>query len=212
MKYMDCWANLNICTSKKTFTPRRTLSGGITFDGDFILFTYNFTDGRDLDTRTQIRLTTGEGLPHGGNAGNMMGWGRSGSDLNGLLKWGGDNLGTGFEAVLVNLRGIRAAYPGMVDIQVGLAAFWYGSRGSQPVSIKATLWKGGTPIHGGFSWTNPTATETVWVRSGRKAIQSHRRDRGNNGQQIATFTFNFPTYNGRFECWGGNCLHINNGD
>jgi phage-related protein len=212
MKYMDCWANLNICTSKKTFTPKRTLSGGITFDGDFILFTYNFTDGRDLDTRTQIRLTTGEGLPHGGNAGNMMGWGRSYADLNGLLKWGGDNLGTGFEAVLVNLRGIRAAYPKMVDIQVGLAAFWYGSRGAQPVSIKATLWKGGTPVHGGYSWTNPTATETVWVRSGRKAIQSHRRDRGNNGQQIATFTFNFPTYNGRFECWGGNCLDINNGD
>ena len=76
--------------------------GGFTFDADYIVLTYSFTDGVDLDTRTKVTV------PHIGQTtlADSIGWCCSEqwpADGTPILTWGGDNTGTGFESVLIDL-------------------------------------------------------------------------------------------------------------
>jgi quinol-cytochrome oxidoreductase complex cytochrome b subunit len=78
------------------------------------------------------------------------------------MTWGGDNVGTGFESVLINMSAFQTAYPGQT-MTVDCRAYWYTQVGANPVTIAAVLWKGGTPTKafGDFIWSNAGATGTL---------------------------------------------------
>lgn len=182
-----------------------TIATAFQFEADYMLLTYQFTDGIDLDTRTRV-VTPNIGQDA---QSKYIGWSlQSVWPTTGtpILDWGGDNTGTGFESVLVNLVAFKAAYPSANSIVVDLRAFWYNTIGVQPVNVAATLWKGGSPIEQGgagspaFSFTNPTATGTFNIASVGKTISlSPTIDKNlSSGERVATLTYNVITGVGSF--------------
>lgn len=175
------------------------------FDADYMLLTYQFTDGIDLDTRTRV-VTPNIGQD---SQSKYVGWGVSGiwpTAGTPIIDWGGDNTGTGFESVLVNIAQLKLSYPGATSLVIDLRAFWYNSVGVQPVSVAATLWKGGTPIEQGpsgspaYSFTNPTATATLNISSVGKVITSQGLPikSQSSGDRVATLTYNLLNNTGSF--------------
>jgi hypothetical protein len=175
------------------------------FDADYMLLTYQFTDGFDLDTRTRI-VTPNVGQDA---QPKYVGWGVSAiwpTSGTPLLDWGGDNTGTGFESVLINVAQLKASYPSATTLVVDLRAFWYSTVGVQPVNVAATLWKGGSPIEQGpggspaFSFTNPTATAVLNISSVGKQITSDGSPTksASSGERVATLTYNLITNTGSF--------------
>jgi hypothetical protein len=177
------------CTDDVTFTLGTSI---FTFDADYMMLTYEFTDGDDLDTRTRIVTPfVGQDTPI-----EYIGWSyKSQWPMSGTpyLTWGGDNTGTGFESVLVNLNVFKTAYPSSTELVMDLRGFWFGTVGNNNVNVAATLWKGGTPTKSGFVWVNSTATGTYNIDSVGKKITSQS---STSGQRIATLTYNLTTGSG----------------
>lgn len=179
------------------------------FDADYIMVTYEFTDGDDLDTRTRIvtpnvgQVTSndyvGYDKPNPGynNITQISNWPRNVADP--YEVWGGDNQGIGFESVLIYLNRFKTAYPSAAQIVIDLRAFWFypEEKGVNPVVAATTLWKGGTPVKSEFIWTNPTATATSNVDSVGKVITADRDNGGReSGQRVATLTYTLTTGKG----------------
>jgi hypothetical protein len=100
-------------------------------EADYMVLTYEFTDGQDLDTRTRVitpiigQTTTCE----------YVGWDKRNSfPINNtwsstviptdyLVDWAGDNTGNGFESVLINLKQIRLNNPTQNELVVDCRAF-----------------------------------------------------------------------------------------
>jgi hypothetical protein len=131
--------------------PWTAEAGAFVFVADWLMITYEFTDGSDLDTRTQITspaitsFTPSTSNQFSGGNTSSVGWAQA--DTQGspaIMTWGGDNTGQGFESVLINMSAFQTAYPGQT-MTVDCRAYWYGSVGNNPVTIAAVLWKGGTP-------------------------------------------------------------------
>jgi hypothetical protein len=185
----------NNCTKTGTVT---TGQNTFTFDADYIVLTYQFSDGRDLDTRTRI-VTPNVGQI---TQGNYLGWGKASQwPFSGpsLLKWGGDNQGTGYESVLVNLTKFKQDYPTETSIVIDLRAFWYTSRGSNPVNVAATLYKGGTMTGpSNYLFSNSTYTSTSQVNSVSKIVTLLTTSPVTSGQRVATLTYNLTTNTGTF--------------
>jgi hypothetical protein len=101
-----------------------------TFDADYLMVQYEFTDGQDLDTRTRIvtpdigQDTTVEYIGYGANYCSGSGdYATAGiyplaSGNNYILKHACDNTGQGFEAVLINLNNFTTAYPAENEITI----------------------------------------------------------------------------------------------
>ena len=156
------------------------------------MLTYEFTTGRDLDTRTRI-VTPDVGQ---NNQLKYLGWSRlqqypeTGTPYE---IWSGDNTGTGFESVLFNITLFKTTYPLENNLVIDTRSFWYGTVGTTPVNVAATLWKGGLPVKNGFLWQNPTATETFQIDSVGKLITlaPTSTDKANSsGERVATLTYN----------------------
>ena len=133
--------------------PWTAEAGAFVFVADWLMITYEFTDGLDLDTRTKITSPA--------VGGDYIGYARGvtqGSPT--IMTWGGDNTGTGFESVLINMATFQTAYPGQTMI-VDCRAYWFQSVGVNPITIAATLWQGGNPTQTGYIWTNASATGTL---------------------------------------------------
>lgn len=165
-----------------------------TFVADWMMITYTFTDGTDLDTRTRLvqPLTT-----------TYLGWGQSSflgnSVTDFILRFGGDNTGTGQEAVLLNVANYKAAYPSDANLKIDTRGQWFGSVGSNPVSLTMTLWKGGTPTLVGYSWTNSTATDTFTFQSGGKQITFASTNGADLGERVAVVNWNVNTGAGNID-------------
>jgi hypothetical protein len=147
--------------------PWTAEAGAFVFVADWLMITYEFTDGSDLDTRTQITspsitsFTPSTSNQFFGRNTSSVGWGQADTQGSpGIMTWGGDNVGTGFESVLINMSTFQTAYPGQT-MTVDCRAYWYQTNGVNPVTIAATLWKGGTPTQAGYMWTNVSATGTL---------------------------------------------------
>jgi hypothetical protein len=173
----------------------------IIFDADYIMLKYIFTDGNDLDTRSRIITPT---------TSDYLGWARLSrwpeSPSNIILDWGGDNTGPGdptgasAETILINLINYRTTYPSNDLIEIECRCFWYGSVGVNPVTVEATLWKGGTVIKGTppYQFSNPTATNTAIIDSISKVITLFTRTSSTDGEYIAKFGYNNSTNIGQF--------------
>lgn len=182
------------CTLTKTFNLGET---SFVFEADYIMVTYQFLDGRDLDTRTRIVSPD-----VGQNAQNTyLGWSvraihPSTGTVPPYLYWGSDNTGTGYESVLLNVKQFLIQNPNSTSITMDMRGFWYGTQGFQNVSISATLWKGGTPARNGYIWENPTALSSFQINSTGKPITLVTKSGLSSGERIATFKYNLITNEG----------------
>jgi len=164
-----------------------------TFDADYLMVQYEFTDGQDLDTRTRIvtpdigQDTTIEYIGYGANYCSGLGnYATNGiyplaSGNNYILKHACDNTGQGFEAVLINLNNFITSYPAENEITIDCRGWWYNTVGTNSVKLNLTLWKAGTiipptfnnntlPTH--FTFTNPTASSSLVLKSSGKVVRS----------------------------------------
>ena len=176
------------CQKSTTFTLGES---SFQFNADYIMLTYEFTTGRDLDTRTRI-VTPDVGQD---SQSKYLGWSRYAQyPLSGepYEIWSGDNTGTGFESVLFNINLFKTTYPLEDILVIDARGFWFNTVGTTPVNVAATLWKGGLPIKNGFLWENPTATETFQISSVGKIITlAPATDKANSsGERVATLTYN----------------------
>lgn len=183
-------------------------SGTVVFDADYLVLTYNFTDGMDLDTRS--RVVTPDIGQHA--VADCLGWGvryswpsTGGSPTtvppDALIDFGGDNTGTGLESILVDISKIKATYPTDDVIVVDCRAFWYNTVGVNPVTLKAVFYKGGAIVKGSptFTYTNPTAEDTLIYETLGKVVPGPITPVATSvGTRIATFTYTISTGIGFF--------------
>ena len=198
--YTVVLTDANNCSVSTEFTIGQS---SFTFDADYIMLTYQFTDGTDLDTRTRIvSPDVGQNTQS-----TYLGWSRRGfwpPVGTPYLTWGGDNRGTGYESVLIDLVQFKTLFPSATEMLIDARAFWYSIVGINPVNIAATLWKGGTPVKdgcGNFCWTNSTATNTFYITSVDKIIKSKGSPNQSlsSGDRAATLRYNLITGDGIFD-------------
>jgi len=181
---------VSTCTKSESITVGET---SFVFDADYMVITYQFTDGTDLDTRTRI-VSIGPNIYLNQNAPEKyIGWGQelrtpetatyieSGPVCNVSVKplaiWGGDNEGVGTESVMIDFTQIPV---GLDQIVIDSRAFWYVTPGVQPVSIGFTVYKGGCMVKQGpngspaFNFTNPTAVASRQGTSSGKIVTAFR--------------------------------------
>ena len=202
-------------TSTPTVTPTSSNSGVVpfSFDFDYMLCEYFFTDGLDMDTVTYLTVPsimesnasdpTAIG-PVNGKYYNYVGTCAASSSgpefpllpATPFLLYGGDNTGTGTESVLFDLVEFKTQNPGVSDIQFAFTADWYGTVGVNPVQMKVTLWKGGTPIQNGYTWENPTATGTYYVDSTGTNITLNVQD-CEPYELVSNLQYNVTTFSGQ---------------
>jgi len=189
-----------------------------TFDADYLMVQYEFTDGQDLDTRTRIvtpdigQDTTIEYIGYGANYCSSANYSTNGiyplsSGSNYILKHACDNTGQGFEAVLINLNNFTAAYPAENNITIDCRGWWYNTIGTNPVKLNVTLWKAGTivpptfnnpALDTHFTFTNPTATGTLQIKSSGSTVQgpnvgSTTAPNNNEAYRIGVIKYNLTT-------------------
>jgi hypothetical protein len=207
-------------TPTPTPTPGGFNKGPFTFDFDYMLCEYYFTDGTDMDTVSYMTVPSiMESTSSDPNAiGPVSGSGKyynyvgtcavsdSGpqfplSPTTPFLTYGGDNRSAnGTESVLFNLLEFKIQHSGVTNIQFAFTADWYGSVGNNPVTMKATLWKGGAPIYfddPDYTWTNPTATGTYSVNSSGQVITLNVQD-CEPYELVSNLQYNLTTYQGQF--------------
>ena len=169
-----------------------------TFDADYLMIQYEFTNGQDLDTRTRMvtpdigQDTAVEYLGFGASSCNSSTYNTNGiyptsatySGNNYILKHGCDNQGTGFETVLINLinfksSAINPTHYNASEITIDCRGWWYGTVGTNPVKLNLTLWKGGTIVQPtfdsgqptSFAFTNNNPTNTLTIKSSGKVVR-----------------------------------------
>jgi hypothetical protein len=164
-----------------------------TFDADYMVVTYQFTNGTDLDTRTRIVSIDGTTYADQNGQGKYIGYGQYGRTpqsagfidsgnvcdmvIKPLAMWGNDNMGTGFESTLIDFTQLGA---GQNEVVIDCRALWWNTLGTNPVNISFTLYKGGCMVKQGsggspaYSYTNPTATSTLVGTSASKVITAYK--------------------------------------
>ena len=194
---IDCFANVNFLVKASETDgsghrdpgPITLPDPGVTFDADYIAFTYEFLDGMDMDTRTTIIEP---------QIGQSLGW-CQGSSIGNTLRWGGDNLGTGVEGTLLDIKAFQREYPGNDTIKIKFQAWWYNQKGSKPLSVYAKLYKGGTPRHVGYGFVIDNPVREIWVRSMEKIVNRHQSSCVSDPDFMANFTYHLPTLNGIYD-------------
>ena len=186
-----------------------------TFDADYAVLTYKFSDATDLDTRTRIvEPNIGMNNYLGFGAGACFpadaSWSKTNIPTTAIIDWSGDNTGTGYESILVDIQKLKALKPDMVNFVVDLRAGWFDSgqpMGVLPVEVKAMFYKGGTMLKSqpvtdplSYEYTNPTATNSLQVTSDSKVINTRYQDDGGiRLQRLAVFKYNIVTKVGSFD-------------
>jgi hypothetical protein len=163
------------------------------FDFDYLVLTYSFTDGDDLDTRTRIVDP---------NIGDFIGWGKSSSvtqNTKTLLQWGGDNTGTGEESCMFFTRELVSEFPTITNFTLDCRCMWFGTVGRQPVKIKAFLAKGGTTFKTGFSFGVNGASDSQTIASFQKIISYASKNAADDGVRLATLKYDINSVTGIFD-------------
>lgn len=140
-----------------------------------VVIEWTFEDGEDLDIRCAVVSpnvgvsTVDDYVGYTGPSSNFV-WpvgSTIGSGGTAYIEWGGDNTGTGTEAVRVDIDRLKTVFPSKRYFAIECRGNWYVQRGSKPVRLVATLYEGGTttrqesPAGSGnspFGFTNTGAT------------------------------------------------------
>jgi hypothetical protein len=186
-------------TLTPTSTPIPLVPGNFTFDADYIVVTYAFSNGTDLDTRTRVTVPDigQNSLP------DYIGWccaEQWPTSGNPILTWGGDNTGTGFESVLIDLIQFKNDYPGQNIITIQTNAAWYGDLGTNPVYIQAKLYKGGTMVADpdNYTFVNEGFTAGYGAISNGTTVTLELFGNCIDGENIKSLEYNLTNYQGRF--------------
>ena len=170
---------------------------GFTFNADYIIVTYSFTDGLDLDTRTRIS-NPGVGMSE------YIGWANlstypTSDTVQPILTWGGDNTGTGFEAVLIDLKQFKIQYPSETSIIIDMNAMWYNQVGNNPVIMDIIMYKGGfiVPDINNYSFSAINATGKYGVASTGTVISLNSQN-ASDLEHVTSLQYNLSTYRGQF--------------
>ena len=174
-------------TPTPTTTPTPT-PVPFSFDADYIVGTYTFVDGSDLDTRTRIVTPdVGQNVTASYLGYAQYNYWPTSSDApisnqpltasnRPYLVWGGDNTGTGLESVLIDVKRFKELYPSSSNIVADFRSYWYASTGSSPVVLDITAYSGSYMIYQGipygftYAGSNPSAS----IDSGNKYITAYR--------------------------------------
>ena len=178
------------CVTTKNIVVGQT---SFTFDADYMVITYEFTNGKDLDTRTRVVSIDGTTYADQNGQGKYIGWDQyrrtpqsatyieNGSVCNVAVKplaiWGSDNVGTGFESVMIDFTQLGV---GQSEIVIDCRAFWYEVLGTNAVNLSFKLYKGGCIVKEGasgspaFTFSNPTATSSLAGASASKVITAYK--------------------------------------
>lgn len=132
-------------------------TGGIKIgDVDFVTFRYLWesSSGRDLDTMTEALNSN---VPTIDNL--AVGWsgpGNGDSSVREVLKWGGDNTGSGKECVWMSVKDLRAKYYDILPEETYFMAYatWFGSKGTGKCSFELVGYKGGMMSQDGYNFIN----------------------------------------------------------
>ena len=186
-----------------------------TFDADYAVLTYKFSDATDLDTRSRIvepniNMNNYLGFGAGACFPADASWSKTNIPTTAVIDWSGDNIGTGYESILVDIQKLKALKPDMINFVVDLRAAWFnagGPMGVLPVEVKAIFYKGGTMLKSqpvtnplSYEYTNPTATNSLQVTSDSKVINTrYQADGGVRLQRLAVFKYNVVTKVGSFD-------------
>ena len=186
-----------------------------TFDADYAVLTYKFSDAKDLDTRSRIvepniDMNNYLGFRAGACFPAAASWNLTYIPTTAVIDWSGDNVGTGYESILVDIQKLKALKTDMVNLVIDLRAAWYNARepmGVLPVEVKAIFYKGGTMLKSqpvtnplSYEYTNPTATNSLQVTSDSKVINTRYQDDGGvRLQRLAVFKYNVVTKVGSFD-------------
>jgi hypothetical protein len=201
-------------TPAETPTPTPTptnvgsfATGPFTFDFDYMVVEYFFNDGNDMDTMTYLSNPAIMNNDFGQNLqGDYVGTcdNAAGSPNfiypstgNPIITYGGDNTGTGTEAILFDLSEFKIQRPSDTNIELTFTSTWYGTPGTNPVIMRATMWKGGAPVQDGYTFVNLTATATQMVESDGKIITSNTQN-CEAFEEVSKFQFNITNYQGQF--------------
>ena len=186
-----------------------------TFDADYAVLTYKFSDAKDLDARSRIvepdiNMNNYLGFGAGACFPADASWSKTNIPTTAVIDWSGDNIGTGYESILVDIQKLKALKPDMVNFVVDLRAAWFNAgapMGVLPVEVKAMFYKGGTMLKSqpvtnplSYKYTNPTATDSLQVTSDSKVINTRYQDDGGvRLQRLAVFKYNVVTKVGSFD-------------
>ena len=186
-----------------------------TFDADYAVLTYKFNDASDLDTRSRIvepdiNMNNYLGFRAGACFPDDSRWSYTNIPTTAVIDWSGDNVGTGYESILIDIQKLKALKPDMINFVVDLRAGWFNAgapMGVLPVEVKAVFYKGGTMLKSqpgttpfSFKYTNPTATNSLEVTSDSKVINTrYQSDGGLRLQRLAVFKYNVITKVGSFD-------------
>lgn len=121
------------------------------FPADYLIITYhfNYTDGRDLDSKTEITSPR--------NIGPLGFFHRNIDQAKPHLIWSLDNTGYGVESCLVDLTQF-----GTNDfVAIECAAVWYSQRLSGDMSMDIKAYEGGTMSLSNFQWSNTGGLKTA---------------------------------------------------
>ena len=186
-----------------------------TFDADYAVLTYKFSDANDLDTKSRIvepNISMNNYLGFGAGAcfPADASWSKTNIPSAAVIDWSGDNTGRGYESILIDIQKLKVLQPSMVNLVVDLRAAWFNSgepMGVLPVEVKAIFYKGGTMLKSqpvtnplSYKYTNPTATNSLQVTSDSKVINTRYQDDGGvRLQRLAVFKYNVVTKVGSFD-------------
>jgi hypothetical protein len=143
-KWVDGGEDLELCTPPVVVN-----------NPDYVVMRYFWTgaDGDDLDSAT---LALGSGLAV--LDGKVMGWNmpnNSDSGLSNYMRWGGDNMSSGQETVMLDLVKLRDEYENVNEnFNVELYANWYERKLAGHAVIQVTAYKGGVMGKSGTQWVN----------------------------------------------------------
>ena len=147
------------------------------FDYGVIRYKWTREGGTDLDTRTLITQPPRN---------VVVGWNRQQTDGD-YLSWGGDNTGSGVEAVLIDIKKLKQDFLSINEFLIQIRAFWYSSRNNGTVTIQFESYKGGSMSPSGYDFVNSGG---VLVQSMHVNTNSTSSDRDGQGQLLATLAYN----------------------
>ena len=184
---------------------RGTVFDPAVFYCNFLIFNWNWTDGKDFDIIAEFIEPNISGQV-GARKGTKI---QNADQSVTYMDWGGDNIldtDNGYESILIDVAAIQSA-PGNNSsrIVLDLRGTWYDQVGLDPIIITADGFQGGTPLKEGetgnipgFGFYNPTAVQTFENYKQSFGTQIITTNRENSGQRITRVEIDTSTFNMRY--------------
>lgn len=184
---------------------RGTVFDPAVFYCNFLVFNWNWTNGKDFDIIAKFIEPNLSGSV-GARKGTKI---QNNDQTVTYMEWGGDNtLSTndGYESILIDVPAILSA-PGNNSsrIVLDLRGTWYDQVGTNPIIITADAFQGGTPLKEaetgnipGFGFYNPTATQTFTNFKESAGQQIITTNRESDGQRVSRVEIDTSTYTLRY--------------